>query len=87
MKNSTCSNGKHAPFAITRSFQPVRIELELLAQVFELARRGSSDRNMAAGQAESPSCRATDQAAQRMPESIAADDPHAACMAAVEQVA
>lgn len=37
------------PVAVIRSYQPIRIERELLAQVFDLAERGLADGSASAG--------------------------------------
>ena len=42
MKSSARSSRKVVSFAVVRSYEPSRIELELLAHVFELAGRGST---------------------------------------------
>ena len=87
MKNSNPGNGKHGSLAITRIFQPARIELELLAQVFELARRGSSHQRNAADLAESRSFRAIEQDARPEPNSLVTDGSHPVGNVARERVA
>lgn len=50
---ATSNNGRrHAGVAVVRSYQPTRIERELLAQVFELASHGVTSQNDAAGGAQ-----------------------------------
>lgn len=41
---------KHAGFAVNRSYQPSRIERELLAQVFDLAAHGTTSQSDGDGQ-------------------------------------
>ena len=48
MQANTNDDRKHAGFAVNRSYQPTRIERELLAQVFELAAHGATSQHDAA---------------------------------------
>jgi hypothetical protein len=45
MQATTNDDRKHAGFAVNRSYQPTRIERELLAQVFELAAHGTTSQS------------------------------------------
>lgn len=45
MHAATHIDRKRVAFAVIRSYQPIRIERELLAQVFELASHGASSQS------------------------------------------
>jgi hypothetical protein len=64
MNSTTNNDRKDVEFAVIRSYQPTRIERELLAQVFELASQGVSSQSDATGSRQQPRARAS----QRMSE-------------------
>lgn len=45
MQATSIDRRKHAGFAVNRSYQPSRIERELLAQVFDLAAHGATSQS------------------------------------------
>jgi len=49
MSATTKRSRDSKPVAVIRSYQPIRIERELLAQVFDLAQRGLADGSAGAG--------------------------------------
>ena len=54
MHSTTNIDRKRVDFAVIRSFQPTRIERELLAQVFELASQGVNTQSDATGSRQQP---------------------------------
>lgn len=65
MQTTTKSCGKHAGFAVIRSYQPARIERELLAQVFDLAGHGATRQSDGIDGVQQRHDLATDATAQR----------------------
>lgn len=87
MADNTNSQRTSAAFAINRSFQPTRIERELLAQVFELAVHGPPrechggvDDRQVRGQV-SPTSLEDDPATQRVSDQEHARDDKRECVA------
>lgn len=67
MQATTNSSRKSESFAVVRSYQPTRIERELLAQVFELACYGPSEETWFAHDRTNPVA---------APRDLAASDPN-----------
>jgi hypothetical protein len=59
MHSTTNNDRKRVGFAVIRSFQPTRIERELLAQVFELASQGVNSQSDVTGSSQQPCDRAS----------------------------
>ena len=79
MHSTTNIDRKRVDFAVIRSFQPTRIERELLAQVFELASQGVNSRSDATGRRQQPRDRASQGTSEHelaIPDAIDCRDAH-----------
>jgi len=79
MHSTTNNDRKSVGFAVIRSYQPTRIERDLLAQVFELASQGANSQSDAPGSRQQPCDRASQGTSEHelaTPDAIDCRDPH-----------